>query len=120
MTLQVQEQADKTARLKAPEGATILLTPPIGEDYWLFRVDVGHGQAVIGFPKFCTIGIGFQDEGDDWNTNLPYTCETVEIFNHIKCNKGNNAIRDEDCTNAIAIIQEAAGGYLEEKKEDGQ
>jgi hypothetical protein len=83
------------------------ITPAIGEDYWSYRVIVGEHQAVLGFPKFSTIGIGFAVE-DDWNTNLPYRCDTDEIWNHIKHNKGEEPIPDEWCIEAIRMIQAAA------------
>lgn len=74
---------------------------------WQFRVRVGDGQAIVGFPKFFTIGIGFARE-EDWNTNFPYTCTAEEIYNHIKHNKGDNSISDEDCLTAVRMVQEAA------------
>jgi hypothetical protein len=105
----------------------IITTPAIGKKgYWLYRVKVSKTQAVIGFPKFYTIGIGFQKETDwntnlpkfytigigfqketDWNTNLPFKVPTKEIFNHIKENKGKGP-KDEDCIQAIQLIQNAA------------
>src|SRR5260370_42544999 len=69
-----------------PEGFSLTITPPLDEDYWLFRVKLYEDQAILGFPKFSTIGIGFAQE-EDWNTNLPYRCETEQIFNHIKHNR---------------------------------
>ena len=83
------------------------MTPPIGEEYWLYRVPLSEKQAIIAFPKFGTIGIGFQKEEEDWNTNLPYSCTAEEIFNHISPNKGSEAISDEDCILAIRLIQSA-------------
>lgn len=76
------------------------------QDYWTYRVRLSEGQAIVGFRKFMTIGIGFALE-DDWNTNLPYNCETEEIFQHIKRNKGDDSISDDDCREAIRMIQEA-------------
>lgn len=84
----------------------ISITPAIGEDYWAYRVIVGEHQAIVGFPKFSTVGIGFAVE-EDWNTNLPYRCDTDEIWNHIKHNKGDEAIPDEWCIEAIKLIQAA-------------
>lgn len=62
--------------------AAVMLPPNLGGDYWAYRVGVTPTQAVVGFPKFDTIGIGFAVE-DDGNTNLPYTCQTIEIVSHI-------------------------------------
>src|SRR4029079_19214317 len=84
------EQADETLVVKAP-GHTMLFTPPIDDDYWRWRVVVGDGQAIVGFPKFGTGGIGFAREGD-WNTNLPYTQPAETIFDHISHNKGDDTI----------------------------
>ena len=93
----------------------ILITPPLGEeDYWLFRVKLTKKQAIIGFPKFFTIGIGFEVEGDDWNTNLPYQCEAEEIYNHIKKNKGDSKITKAKCIKAIEMIQKEAAKLKEE------
>ena len=85
----------------------ILLTPALDEDYWRYRVRLSESQAVLGFPKFLTIGIGFAQE-EDWNTNLPYTCDAEEIYDHIAHNKGDDSITREDCLTAIRMIQEAA------------
>lgn len=82
----------------------VAITPAIGEDYWLIRVPVSENQAVVCFPKFFTIGIGFQKE-TDWNTNLPYTCSSEQIFNHISHNKGDDSITDESCIEAIELLQ---------------
>lgn len=86
-------------------GVSILVTPPIDEDYWVMRVPVSENQAIVAFPKFCTYGIGFQHEDDDWNTNLPYQCDTEEIYNHIRCNKGDKRITKACCMEAIRILQ---------------
>lgn len=92
--------ADKTAHIGA-----VSVCPPVGEDYWLFRVAVSKKQAVVGFRKFSTIGIGFQHE-EDWNTNLPYTCETADIYDHIKHNR--LGAKKDKCIAAIEAIQRAA------------
>ena len=64
-------------------------------------------QSIVGFPKFGTVGIGFAQE-EDWNTNLPYTCGTEEIYEHIDHNKGDDSITREDCIAAIRMIQDRA------------
>jgi len=96
--------------------AMIMITPPIDKDYWIFRVAVSENQAIIGFEKFSTIGIGFQHE-KDWNTNLPYQGTAQEIFDHISCNKGDDSISKETCIEAIQMIQDAAAKYMELTKE---
>ena len=113
MILEVKNQADTTGKFAAGN-AVALVTPNINEDYWLFRVKVSEKQAVVGFPKFSTIGIGFQHE-EDWNTNLPYTSDAAEIYNHIKHNKID--AKKADCIKAIKMIQEAAKTYKGEKHE---
>jgi len=89
--------------------AVVLVTPlDLDKDYWQFRVKLGNkGQAIVGFPKFGVIGIGFAME-TDWNTNLPSNCDTDEIFNHIAHNKGDNNILDSDVKIAIGMVQKAA------------
>jgi len=87
-------------------GGVVMLTPALGEGYWSYRVIVGEHQAVVGFPKFSTIGIGFAVE-EDWNTNLPFTCDTEAIWKHIAHNKGDEGIPDEWCIEAIRLVQEA-------------
>lgn len=84
-----------------------MIAPAVDEDYWEYRVIVGEHQAVVGFPKFSTIGIGFAVE-DNWNTNLPYTSDTERIFQHIAENKGDDRISDDTVRAAIRMIQEAA------------
>lgn len=84
-----------------------VVTPPLDEDYWQFRVKVDDDQAIVGFPKFHTIGIGFAKE-DDWNTNLPHSYKAETIFEHIKKNKRYASIPDELCIKAIKMIQKVA------------
>jgi hypothetical protein len=86
---------------------TILVTPPIGEDFWLMRVRLSDKQAIVAFPKFTTIGCGFQRE-EDWNTNLPLGCTSEEIYNHIKRNKGDDGIPEADCVRAIDMLRDEA------------
>lgn len=101
LVLERKDQPNET-----PEIGPFMLTPPIDEDYWLYRVRLTETQAVVAFPKFGTIGIGFAQE-DDWNTNLPHTCETRKIFDHIAHNKGDESISDLDCIAAIEMVQTA-------------
>lgn len=102
LRLEIRGQADKTT---VAGGA--LLAPDVDEDYWAYRVKVSDTQAVVGFPKFGTIGVGFAVE-EDWNTNLPYSCDTEVIFRHIEHNKGDDSIPDDDVREAIRLIQIAA------------
>jgi hypothetical protein len=104
LVLERREQPNLTPVLG---GGLIVMTPPINEDYWAYRVRLSDGQAIVGFPKFSTIGVGFAVE-EDWNTNFPYTCETEEIFQHIKHNKGDESIEDDDVRAAIKLVQDAA------------
>lgn len=109
LTLEIREQGNATPVYLAGDGEVVgMSTPPIDEDYWSFRVRLTPTQAVVGFPKFSTIGIGFAVEDASWNTNLPYTTETGRIFEHIACNKGDDAISDADVLEAIRMVQEAA------------
>ena len=89
----------------------VMITPPIDGAYWIMRVQLSDKQAIVCFPKFGTIGIGFQEE-KDWNTNLPYTCDVLKIFNHIKHNKGDEAILDDTCILAITDLQNVIRAYV--------
>jgi hypothetical protein len=102
LTLETKGQPNET-----PVIGPIMLTPPIDEDYWAWRVVLSDKQAIVGFPKFGTVGIGFAQE-EDWNTNLPYTTDAAEIYDHIRHNKADDTISDEDVLTAIRMIQEAA------------
>lgn len=104
-TMQV-EYNNNVVKSNGNLGNGVLITPPINEDFWMMRVKVSDHQAVVCFPKFGTIGIGFQHE-EDWNTNLPYTSEAKAIFNHIAHNKGDDNITDESCVAAIEALQGA-------------
>lgn len=84
----------------------VSMTPRIDEDYWAYRVVLSEKQAIVGFPKFGTIGIGFAVE-DDWNTNLPYSSATETIFEHIRHNKGDDSISDDDVRAAIEMVRQA-------------
>src|SRR6185503_21383701 len=85
----------------------VLITPAISPEFWLWRVKVSDKQAVVAFPKFGVIGIGFQIEDADWNTNLPSNTPANEIFDHIKHNKGDEGIPDNLCIEAIELLQKA-------------
>ena len=86
LALERREQADES-----PVTASVILTPLVDEDYWAYRVKLSDRQAVLGFPKFNTIGIGFAVEDASWNTNLSYTAPAEKIFDHIKRNKGDDS-----------------------------
>ncbi len=103
-TLTVERKAQEN---ETPRFGGLMLTPKLGEAYWSYRVLLSNRQAIVAFPKFTTIGVGFAIEEEDWNTNLPYTCDAVEILEHIKENKGDESIPDEDCVAAIKLIQDA-------------
>lgn len=94
-------QEDKTLSV-----GMVSLTPFVNEDYWAYRVMLSDTQAIVAFPKFSTIGIGFAQE-EDWNTNLPYTLPAVQIWEHIKHNKGDESIADEDCLRAVEMLRDA-------------
>lgn len=111
MELEIRDQANETPVI----GGLIMMTPSIGADYWSYRVQLSEQQAILGFPKFHTIGIGFAVEDEDWNTNLPYTCGTREIYDHIAHNKGDDSISVEDCLAAIQLIQDAARAEVEQR-----
>jgi hypothetical protein len=107
LTLQIREQEDRTAHF-----GMLALSPDVSEDYWAYRVQVSKYQAVVGFPKFSTIGIGFQiEDAYSTNTNLPYTVAAEDIAKHIWRNKGPSLRRKqhyERVTNAIRMIQAQA------------
>jgi len=89
---------------------SVIMTPKIDEDFWVFRVKLIKDQALVAFPKFRTLGIGFALESD-WNTNLPYDCEPEEIYKHIRCNRRYDGIKKSDCIKAIKILKKASVYY---------
>lgn len=113
LTLERRSQVDKTKTVDVGD-ATLSFTPAIDEDYWEYRVVVSDSeqpyQAVVGFPKFSTIGIGFAVEDADWNTNLPYTCDTDMIVDHIWVNRklSDFDLPREKVAEAVRLVQEAA------------
>lgn len=97
-----------------PSGAKVFAFPHGGAGNWAFRVMVSRTQAIIGFSKFFTIGIGFMNE-TDWNTNLPCSCDAMEILDHIRVNKGEH-ISDQRCLEAIELVREAGAKWLAYQK----
>lgn len=96
LTLERRDEPDQTKSLSVKDSSvTLVLTPPVSEDYWSYRVRFNDRQALIAFPKFDTFGIGFARE-EDWNTNLPYTCHTLEIVSHIWHNVDSEKPASED------------------------
>lgn len=102
LKLETRNQDDKTEQV-----GPALISPITDEDYWSYRVRLSERQAVVGFSKFSTIGIGFAIEDTDWNTNLPWTSPTKRIVDHIWCNVGDESITRADVTRAVAMIQDA-------------
>ncbi len=92
----------------------IMITPPLGDDNWVYRVMVSEKQAIVGFKKFMTMGIGFMIESYDWNRNLPWSHDTMDLWEHIKENKGDDSISDTECVKAIEMIQDV----VKENKDD--
>jgi len=107
MKLEINERFyPKDRPIKLGGGSVVLITPPLDEDYWLARVSLGD-NAVVCFPKFGTIGIGFQKE-TDWNTNLPYSSSAETIWNHIQRNKADHTINRKVGIAAIELLREYA------------
>lgn len=104
MSNPVLERKDQPNETGFIGGAAI--APIVDEAYWSYRVALTENQAVVGFPKYSTIGIGMAVE-EDWNTNLPYTSDTQSILDHIFHNAGDPAITQEMVREAIELIQEA-------------
>lgn len=96
-------KADDATNLNSNQ--VLMITPPLDERYWAFRVQLKHGQSIVVFPKFGLLGCGFAVE-KDWNTNLPINCEAEEIYAHIKHNKGHKDISRAECLAAIKDLQE--------------
>lgn len=92
----------------------LIITPPIDNDFWLFRIQLHEDQYLNAFPKFMTIGIGFAQE-EDWNTNLPYKTQAKIIANHIWHNRKHKEITKAKLIKAIKIIQEEIIKYMKEK-----
>lgn len=116
LELECNKEAISDAPIFKSGNSIVMVTPAIGEDYWLFRVKLSDTQAILGFPKFTTIGIGFAQE-EDWNTNLPYTADTDKILDHIIHNKGDENIGDDQVREAIQMVQKAAAHYKQQQKQ---
>lgn len=104
LKLERKNQPNETGVLA---GGLVLMTPNICPDYWEYRVVLSPNQAILGFPKFGTIGIGFADE-EDWNTNLPYGVRTALIVRHIFHNAGGSSITPTMVAEAVELVRRAA------------
>lgn len=105
--------------IKTRTGSLIMITPAINESFWIARVRVSEKQAVVAFPKFGLIGVGFQKEEQDWNTNLPHSEPAERIFRHIKINKkveGDEPPSDETCIEAIKLLSSTIDKVLAKSK----
>lgn len=111
LTLEINRQFAPNDRPFRSGNATVMITPPLDEDYWLARVPLGN-NAVVCFPKFGIIGIGFQKE-TDWNTNLPSGCAAEDIWSHVAHNAGDASITPEQGIAAIRLLQEYAKSLRE-------
>ncbi|HEX3640665.1 MAG TPA: hypothetical protein VHV10_05190 [Ktedonobacteraceae bacterium] len=117
LKIEINEQfARKKNIFDLGDGMSIIITPlELDEHYWIYRVKLFEDQAIIAFPKFSTVAIGFAQEAD-WNTNLPYRCNAEMIYSHIKHNKKYKEITDGDCLAAIKLIQRTIAAIGEAKE----
>jgi len=83
--------------------SAVLFTPSIDENFWVLRVKVSPNQAVVAFPKMETMGIGFQYEDVDWNSNLPHLVDAEDIWEHISSN--SRGAEKATCIEAIKLLQ---------------
>ena len=104
LVLETKKGQDKTGVIETMD-KIIIYTPPIGDQYWEYRVKLYRDQYLLGFKKFGTIGVGFAEEVD-WNTNLPASCGTEMLLNHIWHNHKYRAITKEMVTEAIQLIKD--------------
>lgn len=102
LILERKDQEDTTAHV-----GPVVLSPSIDDNYWSHRVRLTDEQSIVAFPKFRTFGIGFAVEEEVGDRNLPYTCDTEKIYNHIKINAGDEEISREVCIEAIKMLQVA-------------
>lgn len=116
LVLEINENCvDKTTHYVAGNNQ-IMVCPPTGEDYWVFRVKLCKDQAVLGFPKFGMVGVGMALE-ENGNTNLPlnsnYTplANANRIYSHIKCNKRYKSITHQMIVDAIILIVKGAENF---------
>ena len=93
-------------------GGIIMFTPAINEDYYIMKVNLYKDQALVAFPKFGLIGIGFAQESD-WNSNLPYQVPAERLYKHIRSNKKYRAITKQMCLEGLKLLQEACKNYEE-------
>jgi hypothetical protein len=111
------EHMDGTTHYVGKDGTFVgSVCPVVTDEYWLARVRVSSSNAIVCFFKFGTIGVGFQKEERDWNTNLPYRESPEAIYDHIAKNKGPGAT-EEICINAIRMIQNFAEVHMNKLKE---
>jgi len=83
----------------------VLITPNISPEFWICRVKLTEKQALVVFPKFGMLAIGFKHE-EDWNTNLPLSCDADRIYQHIRHNRGDEGITEAMCIEAIKVLQD--------------
>lgn len=120
LILERKEQANRTVSIPLGGGTVMEVGPTGSEQYWEYRVKVSEDQAIVGFPKYSTIGIGFAVE-KDWNSNLPFRVISAEkIAKHIDRNRPKG-MRRALVVRAIQMVREAAakdrGVELEDRDE---
>ena len=86
--------------------AVVMVNPPVGVDYWVFKVRLYEDQAMIAFPKFGQMGISFLRE-ERRNINLPAMSSAEDIWEHIKPNKKYMQITKKMGIKAIQMLQGA-------------
>jgi hypothetical protein len=116
LVLECRKEFNKDNGIINMGNAVIMITPPLDEDYWIMRIKLYRNQALVAFPKFGLIGVGFAIESD-WNTNLPYQTSPERLYEHIKINKKYDQLTKERCIEAIILLQAACKQYEKEKAE---
>jgi hypothetical protein len=108
LTLERKSQIDESPLVAANGQVIASITPRVGDDdYWAYRVGLTESQALLGFPKFGVVGIGFAVEDEDWNTNLPSSIDAEKILDHIWKNAGPTVTDKAVVLEAIQLIQRA-------------
>lgn len=108
LTLERKSQVDESPIATVDGRVIASITPRVGDDdYWAYRVGLTEAQALLGFPKFGVVGIGFAVEDEDWNTNLPSTTDAERILEHIWKNAGPTVTDKAVVLEAIKMIQRA-------------
>jgi hypothetical protein len=91
-------------QLHLPSRALLMITAPLQDDCWLFRVRLAEDIVLAAVPVFGGVNINLQSK-ESVECYMPYEAEGADILDTFRA-RTKNAQLDGKCLKAIDMLQE--------------